>query len=102
METEWRPESLKIAERLARHAEKKGLPLVQFAVAWVLANPIVTSVIAGPRTLAQWEGYRGALDVAWTARDEALVDRLVTPGHASTPGYNDPQYPFFGRPVAKG
>ncbi len=102
METEWRPESLKIAERLARHAEKKGLPLVQLAVAWVLANPIVTSVIAGPRTLAQWEGYRGALDVAWTARDEALVDRLVTPGHASTPGYNDPQYPFFGRPVAKG
>ena len=29
--------------------------------------------------------------------DEALVDSLVRPGHPSTPGYNDPQYPFYGR-----
>jgi hypothetical protein len=26
-----------------------------------------------------------------------LVDRLVTPGHPSTPGYNDPAYPLEGR-----
>ena len=30
------------------------------------------------------------------AEDEALVDRLVSPGHPSTPGYNDPQYPDRG------
>ena len=24
-------------------------------------------------------------------------DSLVTPGHPSTPGFNDPSYPFFGR-----
>ena len=29
----------------------------------------------------------------------ALVDSLVRPGHASTPGYHDPQYPFYGRIV---
>ena len=29
--------------------------------------------------------------------DEALVDRLVAPGHPSTPGYNDPAYPLEGR-----
>ena len=29
--------------------------------------------------------------------DEKLVDSLVTPGHPSTPRYNDPQYPFYGR-----
>jgi hypothetical protein len=28
-----------------------------------------------------------------------LIDSLVTPGHPSKPGYNDPQYPFFGRSV---
>jgi hypothetical protein len=28
------------------------------------------------------------------------VDSLVAPGHPSTPGYNDPQYPFFGRRTA--
>jgi hypothetical protein len=26
-----------------------------------------------------------------------MVDSLVRPGHPSTPGYIDPQYPFFGR-----
>jgi hypothetical protein len=26
-----------------------------------------------------------------------LIDRLVSPGHPSTPGYNDPAYPIEGR-----
>ena len=55
--------------------------------------------IAGPRTEEQWQDYLGALDCRFTAEDEALIDRLVTPGHPSTPGYNDPQYPIEGRPV---
>jgi aryl-alcohol dehydrogenase (NADP+) len=49
--------------------------------------------------MAQWEDYLGALAVTLTAEDEALVDGLVTPGHPSTPGYNDPQYPLEGRPL---
>ena len=57
----------------------------------------VTAVIAGPRTLAQWIDYVAALDIAITPADEALVDSLVTPGHPSTPGYNDPVYPLDGR-----
>jgi hypothetical protein len=28
------------------------------------------------------------------------VNGWVTPGHASSHGYNDPNYPFYGRPVA--
>jgi hypothetical protein len=35
-----------------------------------------------------------------TDESEALVDRLVRPGHPSTPGYNDPRYPLFGRALA--
>jgi aryl-alcohol dehydrogenase-like predicted oxidoreductase len=97
METEWREESLVIAQKLQEHARSRGTGLLQFAVAWVLANRTVSSVIAGPRTLEQWEAYYAALDFDWTAADEAAVDALVTPGHPSTPGYNDPSYPFFGR-----
>ena len=26
-----------------------------------------------------------------------MVDELVSPGHPSTPGYNDPAYPIEGR-----
>ncbi len=99
METEWREESLGIAQKIAGHAAQRGISPVQFAVAWLLANRIVTSVIAGPRTAAQWDEYFGAVDYAWSAEDEALVDSLVVPGHSSTPGYHDPSYPFFGRRV---
>jgi hypothetical protein len=54
-------------------------------------------VIGGPRTLAQWQDYRAALAYRFTADDEALFDRLVPPGHPSTPGYTDPAYPVTGR-----
>jgi len=97
METEFREESLRIAQQLKEHSEARGVKLGQFATAWVLANRVISSVIAGPRTLQQLEDYYPALDVAITAEEEALVDSLVRPGHASTPGYNDPGYPFFGR-----
>ncbi len=97
METEFRAESLAMAQTLKVHAERKGMTATGFAFNWVLANRIVSSVIAGPRTLEQWEGYLGALGRPWDAEDEALVDSLVTTGHPSTPGYNDPAYPLAGR-----
>ena len=96
-ETEFREESLRIAQRLKSHVETKGVSLAQFATAWVLANKAVSSVIAGPRTLAQWQDYLPSLDYTVSAEDEALVDSLVAPGHPSTPGYNDPSYPLQGR-----
>jgi aryl-alcohol dehydrogenase-like predicted oxidoreductase len=101
METEFREESLLIAQRLQEHCVGRGVKLGQFATAWVLANQVVSSVIAGPRTLAQMEDYYDAVTLAITAEEEALVDSLVTPGHASTHGYNDPNYPFFGRALAR-
>jgi len=97
LETEWRPESLAIAAELAEHARGRGITPGQFAVAWLLNNRIVTAPIAGPRTEEQWTDYLGALDYAFTAEDEALVDRLVVTGHPSSPGYNDPAYPIEGR-----
>jgi aryl-alcohol dehydrogenase (NADP+) len=97
LETEWRTESLLIAEKLEAHAKAKGVSLAHWATAWVLANGAITSVIAGPRTLEQWTSYLGALDYTWTAEDEKLADTLVAPGHPSTPGFNDPAYPIEGR-----
>ena len=97
MQTEFRKESMQYAQTMAAHARERSVTPGQFATAWVLANDIVTSVLAGPRTIEQWEEYLGALDYQWTEADEALVDSLVAPGHPSTPGYSDPMYPFFGR-----
>jgi aryl-alcohol dehydrogenase-like predicted oxidoreductase len=95
--TEWRPESLAIAEELQRHAQSRGTSLVAWAVAWVLNNAAITSTIVGPRTFEQWQGYLAALTYAWTPEDETLADTKVVTGHASTPGYNDPGYPIEGR-----
>ncbi len=97
VETEFRQESLVIAQKLAEHAKAQGISLAQFATAWVLANEITSSVIAGPRTLAQWNDYFPALDYRFTPQDEALVDSFVGSGHPSTPGYTDPAYPLNGR-----
>lgn len=95
--SEWRAESLAIAQQLKDHAASRGASLVAFAVAWVLNNRAVTATIAGPRTFEQWVSYFDALNYEWTAEDEALVDQLVPPGHPSTPGYTDPKYPVEGR-----
>ena len=97
METEFRPESLKLAQVIAAHARARGITPGQFAIAWLLNNELVTCPIAGPRTMEQWKDYLGALDYRFTAEDEALVDGLVAAGHPSTPGYNDPAYPIEGR-----
>ena len=97
LETELREESYVIAQKLRQHAADTGRTLTQFALAWTWANRIVSSVIAGPRTIEQWQDYITAIGTPWSDEDEALVDSLVPPGHPSTPGYSDPQYPFFGR-----
>jgi aryl-alcohol dehydrogenase-like predicted oxidoreductase len=97
LESEWRAESLHIARQIAEHAQAKGVSPGQFAMAWVLNNRFVTAAIGGPRTEEQWEDYVGALSCRLDPADEALMDRLVSPGHPSTPGYNDPAYPIEGR-----
>ena len=102
MQTEWRPESLHIAQAFKRHAEARGITAGQFAVNWVLNNAAVSAVIAGPRTEAQWAEYLGSLHYVFTPADEALVDASVTTGHPSTPGYNDPAYPVEGRRTRTG
>lgn len=96
-QTEWRPESLKIARAIAARAAERGTTSIAYALAWVLKNQLVSATIAGPRTEAQWDSYMPALALQLDADDEKFIDSLVPPGHASTPGYTDPGYPVEGR-----
>ena len=102
METEFRPESLKIAQAVAAHAAKRGTNSTAMALGWVLNNALVTSAIAGPRTLAQWQDYVAAMSYKFDAADEAALSALVPAGHPSTPGYVDPAYPVTGRKPLSG
>lgn len=98
LQTELRGESLTLAQEIQAHAQAQGSTASRFALRWVLGSGAVTSVICGPRTMEQWQDYLAALQEApLTAQDEALVDALVPPGHPSTPGFTDPNYPVTGR-----
>ena len=95
-------ETFAAVEKIRAHTAKRGMTPTEFAVLWVLNNRIVTSVIAGPRTLAQWKAYLGALKHEFTTEDEALVDGMVAAGHPATPGLIWNRHPPMGRVARTG
>jgi aryl-alcohol dehydrogenase-like predicted oxidoreductase len=97
LQAELREASFDVAEELRRHCDKKKVAMSQFALAWCLANPIITSVIIGPRTMEQFDDNVGCLDARIDAADEAFVNSLVPPGEHSGKGFQDTQYPITGR-----
>jgi aryl-alcohol dehydrogenase (NADP+) len=97
MQTEFRAESVELARRIAERARARGRTPTAYALGWVWNNRLVHGVIAGPRTLEQWQDYVEAVGQPFEAEDEAFVSALVAAGHASTPHYTDPQYPVEGR-----
>lgn len=98
-ETELREESFVIAQKIAEHCRQKGVAPSQFALAWCLANPIITAVILGPRTKEQFDDHLACQSVNITEADERFIDSLVPPGEHSGKGFQDPQYPLTGRPT---
>ncbi|WP_242123856.1 aldo/keto reductase [Sphingobium sp. Sx8-8] len=74
-------------EKLAALAEAKGCTLSQFALAWVMGQPGVTSAIIGPRTMEQLEDNLKALEVSITDEDRKAVDRIVPRGGMVVPYY---------------
>jgi aryl-alcohol dehydrogenase-like predicted oxidoreductase len=96
-EAELREASFEVSQEIVSHCEKKGCTPSQFALAWVLANPTLTSVIVGPRTMQQFEDNLGCLDVQITDEDESFIDSLVPPGEHSGKGFQDSAYPITGR-----
>ena len=96
-QAELRAESFEVARQIGKHCEARGVAPSRFAIAWCLANPILTSVIIGPRTQAQFEDNRAALDVTVTPEDESFIAALVPPGEHSGHGFQDVAYPVTGR-----
>ena len=97
MQTEFRRRIGGAGPAHGRTRRERGRTPTEYALGWVWNNRLVHGVIAGPRTLEQWQGYVDAVGKPFEAEDEAFVATLVAPGHASTPHYTDPQYPVTGR-----
>lgn len=96
-QAELREASFDVAQKIGEHCRKKGVAVSRFALAWCLANPILTSVIIGPRTMEQFEDNLACLDVTIDESDEAFINDLVPPGEHSGKGFQDTAYPITGR-----
>jgi aryl-alcohol dehydrogenase-like predicted oxidoreductase len=70
-----------VLEGLEPLVEAKGCTMAQFALAWCMVQPGVTSPIIGPRTMEQLEDNLGALELEMSEDDLIAVDRLVPPGN---------------------
>lgn len=98
LETEYRPDVLQAAQSIAEYARQNGIAPTAFAVAWLLANPMVTGAVIGPRTLKQLQSYLEAVDIPWNAVHEDAVAHLIPPGTTAAHQLVDPAYPIEGRP----
>jgi len=71
---------LELVEELIPMAEEIGATLPRYALAWTLANPVVTAPIIGPRTIEQLEDNLHALDVRIPPEHLRRIDALAPPG----------------------
>jgi len=69
-------ENWQIVERLEDFALTRGKTLLDLAVSWLLANPVVSSVIAGATRPEQLAANVAASEWTLTADELATVDRL--------------------------
>jgi aryl-alcohol dehydrogenase-like predicted oxidoreductase len=71
---------LDLVEQLIPLATEVGVPLSQYALAWILHNAAVTTPLLGPRTLAQLDDNLRATDVTIPPEHLTRIDALVPPG----------------------
>ncbi len=88
---------LRIAAKIKARAERRGMTAGDMSINWLLNNAIVSSIVAGPRTLAHWKAYVGALDHDFTAADEAFFEKQVPTCYPLDIGYTEEKDPPRGR-----
>lgn len=64
----------KLLEVMDELAQKKSASLSQLALAWLLADPLVTSPIIGPRNLEQLQDNLGAVEVHLDEKEKNILD----------------------------
>jgi aryl-alcohol dehydrogenase-like predicted oxidoreductase len=85
----WPPlsdERLATVERLSEFAAERGHSLLELAVSWLAAQPLVASVIAGVTKAEQAVANAGAADWELTAEDLAAVEAIVAQEGAVSDG----------------
>lgn len=71
-------------EKWEAFCQELGEKPADVALAWLLANPVVTAPIIGPRTLEQLDGSLRALEIKLSAESMAKLDEIF-PGFKTSP-----------------
>lgn len=69
---------LPVIQALKTFAENDGRTISQLAIAWILAHPVITSVIVGAKKPVQIEETSAAFDWQLSQKDLKTVDRILT------------------------
>ena len=75
----WHDQQFGTVEELRKIAERESVSLVTLSVAWVLANPTVTSPIIGASSPGQLDDSLAAADFAMSSALKAELDELTRP-----------------------
>lgn len=75
----WHEREFGTVEQVRPLAEEAGMSMVQLAVAWVLANPIITAPIIGASKPAQLDDSLRAAETPLSSELKAQLDELTTP-----------------------
>lgn len=73
-----------IVDAIEAVAAERGVPMAQIALAWVLANPVVDSVLSGATKLTHLQDAAAALDIELTDEETARLEQGYVP---RTPTY---------------
>jgi aryl-alcohol dehydrogenase-like predicted oxidoreductase len=74
-----------VSELLAKLAGEKGCSTSQLALAWLLYQPSVASVIIGPRDVHQLQDNLGSIAVTLAEEDFRKIDTVIKPGQVLVP-----------------
>lgn len=69
-----------IVEKLEAYGAKRGLSVLEIAIAWLVAQPHVSSMIAGATKPSQVAQNVKAAEVLLTAEDMAAIDKITKTG----------------------
>jgi len=66
-----------LLERMDGMAKEKGATISQIALAWLLADPLITSPIIGANSLDQLKDNLGALAISLSVEEKAVLDKTT-------------------------
>lgn len=87
----WQDANFGAVGKIKELCQKSGKSMAQFALAWILKNPAITSVICGSNSVEQLEENLGAVELKVTPEEIAVCDEIWNQLHPPRFAYGSQQ-----------